>query len=260
MVAKNARGLKGKLCLGVYGGGVCSRSRDGRGFPILLKEACRTCGEQRCKAHCRCGRRGIVKARCGPRGVVQVDVPKPKAKAKAKAEVQANAEVQSQAPVGRAPGPSCEDLEVGDWYEQMVESIRTAGEVELASYIYDHPRVHDMLVKRLRGRADFKLNVYVDSEGFYAQPKLSQHQRSRVAELRAAGANVYLCRGPGRLGRFHCKAVVVDRRYMFVGSANITAKSESNDEDCYKVAGPSVTRKLKKLAAKRAKVPVWDGK
>ena len=26
------------------------------------------------------------------------------------------------------------------------------------------------------------------------------------------------------------------------------------------VAGPSVTRKLKKLAAKRAKVPVWDGK
>ena len=96
----------------------------------------------------------------------------------------------------------------------MCADIQKAAEVELASYMYDNEDGHEVLVKRLKGRAPFRLNVYSDSQTLAGRvPKL---QRSRLAELLSSGstqntATVYVCKG-SRGGSYNCKGVVVQLR------------------------------------------------
>jgi hypothetical protein len=161
------------------------------------------------------------------------------------------------APVGRASPHCCELLETGTWYRDFCNDIRDAAEVELASYMYDNAAVQDVLLKRLRGRSAFSLNMYVDSEKFGGGgPRL---QRSRLKQLRDAGAEVYILKGRTQQGSFHGKAGVVDRRFLYAGSANFTGKSERNEEFCFKMAGPVVRQVLERLARQRHKVSPWSG-
>ena len=69
------------------------------------------------------------------------------------------------------------------------------------------------------------------------------------------GAEVYLCKGIGRQGSYHVKEMVVDRRFLFTGSANFTSKSRNKKERCYKITGACVAQALADLAAEGA-----DGK
>ena len=75
--------------------------------------------------------------------------------------------------------------------------------------------------------------------------------------LRDAGAAVFLCKGLRGQGSFHNKAVVVDRRYLYSGGANITYKSHSNDETVYRITGPVVLQILGRLAIKRETGKPW---
>ena len=52
----------------------------------------------------------------------------------------------------------------------------------------------------------------------------------RIQELRQAGASVYVCRGQGKVGSYHFKSIVVDRRWLSCGSLNVTRKSLDNEE------------------------------
>jgi len=142
-------------------------------------------------------------------------------------------------------------LETEAWYEQVLADIKEAGEVELASYVYDHPALQAMLLKKLQGRWEFKLNIYVDVELYSTGGPRCQGVRLKA--LMEAGAQVYLCQGAGRFGSFHSKGLVVDRRVLYTGSANFTTKSTTNDEFCLRITGPVVLQFLEKLARHRNK-------
>lgn len=213
----------------------------------MLSRNCNKCGEQRCKAHCRCGRRQTHLAHTAPRGVGASAAP---------SRPEPPAGVAVVAPVGRVSAPTWELLTTETWYRSFCKDLGGAGQVELASYVYDNEAVQGVLLKRLRGRAPFQLNLYVDAEQFHdGGPRL---EKRRLKELHAAGAQVYLCKGEGRQGSYHAKAAVVDRRFLYTGSANFTQKSLANEEFCFKLAGPEVLKVLERLARPWRR-ELWNG-
>jgi len=135
--------------------------------------------------------------------------------------------------------------------------ISASSEVEVASYMYDNRLVHSMLLKRLRGRAPFSLNVYIDAERLNLSTPY--FQRGRLQDLRKAGATVYVCKGRRNNGAYHCKGCVIDRRYLYSGGANFTEKSTCNEEFVYRMVGPVVKQVLERLAAHRQAHKLWDG-
>ena len=249
------RASKGKTCLGVFRSPLkCTLARNKSGAPIVLCRNCVECGEQRCKAHCKCARTGSDKAkgRSGSRGYTETA-----AQSRARVNVQATSPALVAAPVGRAAPLTCSLLDTNDWYNQCCSDLGVASEVELASYVYDHPAVHQKLLQRLRGRRDFTLNVYVDQEQF--SKGAARHERGRLCELLAAGANVYMCKGRRGRGSYHCKALVVDRRYLYTGNANLTLQSTNNHELVFKMTGPPVRDVLERLAQHRVAGKLWSG-
>ena len=76
------------------------------------------------------------------------------------------------------------------------------------------------------------------------QGGIPRYQEPRVSELWQAGAQVFLCKSPGPKGSFHCKAVVVDRRYLYCGGPYFSYKSQNNAELCWWIAGPAVGQVL----------------
>ena len=72
-----------------------------------------------------------------------------------------------------------------------------------------------------------------------------------LRNLRRAGAEVVLCRGTVATGAMHGKAIVVDRRTAFMGSANLTQKSERNGELLWRMRGPPVMDVLEFLEEER---------
>ena len=81
--------------------------------------------------------------------------------------------------------------------------------------------------------------------------RTAYHQRPRLERLRRAGATIVLCRGTPTAGAFHAKAVVIDRRTAFIGSANTTTKSLRNGELCFRLRGPPVLDVLQFLQQER---------
>ena len=245
------RKSNGSDCLGVFREPkkTCKRGR-GQKAVVLAPRHCKDCGEQRCKAHCRCGRRKDHKAHSGPRGGgASAEPSRPSAPPAAAVAV--------VAPVGRASTQTWELLETETWYRTFCKDVAGAGQVELGSYVYDNPAVQDALLKRLRGRSAFELSLYVDSEKFFSGgPRL---QKSRLKQLHSAGAQVYLCKGQGRQGSFHPKAGVVDRRFLYTGSANFTQQSLANEEFCFKLVGPDVLTVLGRMVRHRQTAKLWNG-
>ena len=68
---------------------------------------------------------------------------------------------------------------------------------------------------------------------------------------------MYLCKGIGRLGAYHVKELVVDRRWMYTGSGNFTSKSRSNRERCYKMTGVVVSQALRDIADDQKQGKIW---
>ena len=241
----------GSDCLGVFREPTktCKRGRTGKPV-VLAPRYCKACGEQRCNAHCRCGRRGTHTAHAAPRaGSAPAGPSRPSAPPAAPVAV--------VAPVGRASTQTWELLTTETWYRTFCKDVAGAGQVELGSYVYDNPTVQSALLKRLRGRTAFELNLYVDSEQFSGGgPRL---QKSRLRELRSAGARVYLCRGQGRQGSYHAKGAVVDRRFLYTGSANFTAKSLANEEFCFKLVGHDVLTVLQRMVQHKQTGKLWNG-
>ena len=249
------KGSKGKPCQGVHGSREkCKRARDGSKAPVLLNKNCTKCGEQRCRGHCRCGRNKTAKGRAAARGV---DTQRVSSVTRVRQTPSSPPAALPLAPVGRTPNPSCQLLGIDEFYSQCCCELGTASEAEVATYQYDNPSLQKVLLKRLKGRSAFKLNLYIDTEQFGgAVPK---RQRALVRELWTAGATVYLCKGPRPKGSFHGKAVVIDRRYLFTGGANATYKSHSNEEFVFRISGSAVGQVFEKLGAQRAKSKTWKG-
>ena len=77
-----------------------------------------------------------------------------------------------------------------------------AQEVGLASYMFDDLGLFTVLLNRIIDGSRFALNLHLDSETFHGPVPHNQH--SRVSRLQRKGANVYLCKG---LGRLPCEGV-----------------------------------------------------
>jgi hypothetical protein len=170
---------------------------------------------------------------------------------------QARVEVEAEVlrAVGRPSRPSCELVDLSQWWSKLVAEVGEASEVELATSRFDDEVLFELLLQRLNSRR-ISMNLYIDTEMFAGQvPKL---QRSRVSKLQEAGAAVFLCK-TGKSGSYHSKALVLDRRVLYTGSANFTGKSRRNRETVFRMTGPVVDQMLRQLAEDRTREPQWDG-
>jgi hypothetical protein len=51
----------------------------------------------------------------------------------------------------------------------------------------------------------------------------------------------------------------LNRRLLYSGNANLTDKSEVNEEFCFRMVGPVVRQVLETLALHRQRHTLWDG-
>ena len=223
-----------------------------------MAHACKDCGEWRCKKHCKCSREklGSAEGRSAPRGpdfdrkVATVG----SARAVAAREAPAPLDTTALAPVGRPSKLHWELLSVEEWWQRCKTDVKTCSELELSSYTYDDPDLQRILEQRLRQKT-MTLNVYIDKEMLLRGAK---YVKSRLRVLRELGANVYVCKGKGPRGSYHCKAAVVDRRILYTGNANFTFKSHSNEEFVYIMKGPAVETVLQRLTEHRSSSFLWQ--
>jgi hypothetical protein len=61
----------------------------------------------------------------------------------------------------------------------------------------------------------------------------------------------------GGRGSYHVKELVVDRRWLFTGSANFTTKSRCNIERSYKMTGVVVSQALHDISEEKKKGKLW---
>ena len=228
----------------------CTLSRARRGQAISIRGPCQQCGERRCRTHCKCGRDGSATGWAAGRPATAL--PQPRAPSAA-----APVEVEVVAPRGRPAALALEVLTATAWWAALLGAVSGADEVLVATFLFDHSGLTDLLLRRLRSRSPCVVTILVDREGM--AERTCRHQRPRLRELRAAGADVYLCRGPGRFGRLHLKALCVDRRTAFTGSANLTEKSLQNEEMHLKMVGPPVPSILEQILRAQRQGDLWNG-
>ena len=148
-------------------------------------------------------------------------------------------------------------MDVDEWWRRVVEDLVSAKKVQIATLLYDHPRLHAALLRRLRGQGAFALSVVVDKESL--GERVSFNQRPRLLELHGAGAEVRVGRGLRGKGRLHAKAMCIDGRIVFAGPPNFTKKSEDNDELCFRFTGRPAVKILAFVEKVKAKARVWTG-
>ena len=78
--------------------------------------------------------------------------------------------------------------------------------------------------KRVQGRNAFSLTMVLDREEM-EKGSVPRNQKPRVRQLCRAGAQVFLVKGIRSQGSYHKKEVIVDRRWIFEGSTNLTDAS-----------------------------------
>ena len=105
------------------------------------------------------------------------------------------------------------------------------------------------MLSRLISKENFTCEVYVDEDTYTKMRKQYPHQRPRLLELQKHGASVFLCNGreyceefgvKGYRGHFHMKALVIDNKIAYCGSANATGNSRINAELVFRLVGPPV--------------------
>ena len=139
-----------------------------------------------------------------------------------------------------------------------MQETREASHVVAGTLAFDHKDFFDTLLRRAEGASPFTLVLIIDKESF--GESTPYFQRARLKKLHTAGAEIRLCRGePCTNGRFHAKAVVVDRRLGFAGSGNLTCKSLRNRELVFEYAGPPARQILEFLETNRRAGREWGG-
>ena len=143
----------------------------------------------------------------------------------------------SPGPVGRPAALDVRLLSNDEWWSELLRDASHSREIEASTYCYDDPQLQEVLLERLRAGAKVRLSIDRESLG----RSVPHFQKSRVAALMREGAEVFSCVGPRRGGCHHKKGVVLDRRVVYCGGNNLTAKSRSNGESMFKMVGPIVS-------------------
>lgn len=240
---------KGTLC---KASPQCKLSRARPGTQVVMSKPCAKCGDWKCRAHCRCARQGNLSGH-------------QQSRTEAATSHATAVHPQPVAPVGRAPAPSTQMLaDAREFFSMACKDIEQASEVEAATYQHDNTQLYKVLLKRLEGRKrrPFKPNIYVDREQLKIcdKKKIPKEMKSRLVSLRTNGASVFVCRGKGKFGSYHPKGLVIDRKYLYYGSPNLTDKSTDNDEWPFRSTGKVMGQVLPRLSDNRQKHLLWDGK
>ena len=223
----------------------CTLHTKRHGEPKGVSKPCPRCREWRCAKHCRCGRNGSNVGRNAPR-IYGAAVVGSGAQSR-RTTVVVHSAVRA---VGKPAPESTQRFGLDEWWDSVVEAVQKARSIEMGTYMFDDTRLYEVLLGRLRDSSDFSFKLCLDGEAYHGPtPK---NQKRRVDSLLRRGAEVFLCKGIGRQGSYHVKEMVVDRRFLFTGSANFTSKSRCNRERCYKITGACVAEALVDLAGERA--------
>ena len=128
----------------------------------------------------------------------------------------------------------------------------------MSTYQYDNEAVHAVLMQRLQGkhRKPFSLSLCIDAEQFAGQ--VPKQQKPRLKDLKAEGAQIYICKGMERGGSHHWKGAVLDRRLWFTGGLNLTEKSLRNTEMCMQMTGAVVQQAVDALAVAQQRGVLWQ--
>ena len=139
-------------------------------------------------------------------------------------------------------------LRADAFHSSLVDEIRTARSFLCAALNFDDQQVTEALVRRLQGRAPFECRVVVDrcshDEG------VSKFQKARLRLLQRNGGEVVLADGHdargvfgprAKVSRMHVKAVILDNKFAYVGSANVTRQARVNREIMVRMQGPTVS-------------------
>ncbi len=221
---QNVMPSKGYECEGVLGNGhKCQLSRNGLGEPIRLNSCCKKCKEWRCKAHCRCARNDELSGRNRARSKDPARPTGPAVVPRATLErlaVEPSAVSSVRAPMGRPASLQVKVLPRASWWPKLLQDVAAASRVVVAAYLYDNTNLHNLFMEKLQSRQAFDLQVTVDKE---AVERDASRQRRKLLALKVGIAS-----GTSTIGRLHCKALMLDRRVVCTGSANLIDKSESN--------------------------------
>ena len=159
-------------------------------------------------------------------------------------------------PVGAPPAESCLRLKGESWWTHMQSDLKNARDLEIASYCMDEARLFSTVAELLLA---CKVNLYIDKEMLADATKEKQHRR--VRQLHRKGAHVYVLKGLRSLGSFHSKPLIINRRIMFFGGANVTDRAKSdNRETTFRATRQVVEEILEDAADWRAAGALWDGK
>ena len=101
--------------------------------------------------------------------------------------------------------------------------------------LFDHSELTHALLQKLKQENNFELVILVERESFNAESPHAPQQKRRLRSLQRAEAKIVLSREAGRYGSMHDKALVCDRRVVYAGSVNLTAKSTPNEELCFRL-------------------------
>ena len=229
----------------------CDKSTVAFGERATISGACTICGERRCRSHCACGRAGTAVGRNAPR-VGEGRRAAPPAVPEGIGLPQTIA-----LPVGRPAHLSVEMLDEDSFFQDVMTELRAGEEVFASTFMYDDPRLHDLLLSRLGNiRREFKFELIVDRQA--TEGGTCRHMRPRLRELKRAGADIWTCDGHNHreiygagastlYGHVHVKAIVVDRRVAYIGSMNLTRSARANREIMFKIRGPPVRPLLEHL-------------
>ena len=259
-------------------------ARDGSGDPIIVTKGCSTCGEWRCKTHCRCGRlkqatgrkaarpgspTPAAKAQAAPKAAPKAAAAKaaPKAAAKAAPKAAAKAAPQAAAKAASAasrPPPPVRTLPtqvsvLSEWHKQLLAEVKQTSTkaVRLLSYCMDEAQLCDALQKRLGDKSSgFRCTVVVDKQYFLS--RTATHQRPRLKELVKHGAVVMLASGKqcgSYRGQMHMKVAAINDDVVFVGSCNWTFSALANQEICLRLQGPAA-QEIQKVVSDVVKTAV----
>ena len=123
------------------------------------------------------------------------------------------------------------------WIKDAQKELAGAKHAVLTSYVFNNVQMHATLCRNLR-RPDFTCSVLVDDDG-YTNNKASNEKRL-LGELKYLGAQVCLCSGRARGGIFHWKALLLDSRILYWGTANFTQATLNHRDLMQRLTGPAI--------------------
>ena len=171
----------------------CDESTVAFGERATISGPCAICGERRCRSHCACGRAGTAVGRNAPRGGES---------RRALSQTQAPPAVPEEIGlpqavallVGRPAHLSVEMPDEHSFFQDVMIEVRAGEEVFASTFMYDDPKLHDILLSRLgNSRREFKFELIVDRQA--TEGGTCRHMRPRLRELSRAGANIWTCDG-----------------------------------------------------------------